>query len=258
MEDLTTLVSSTLKSEDSYIIKQKSIAICCWGMTRSTKLVYKTYQDHLFSVLQNAGITYDLYMHTWKAAPQIWGNPIHIPVDYEEYKYLEPFKYVIEDQDEFLKTMNFSDYFYDSNDDWCPKLLKNHICALESQKRATELCLASGKQYTYIIFIRPDLRIDNDFPVDCLTKLNLGDCCVVPYAEHEGYNDTLAVMRFEDCQKYGKRIEELEEFRRTQGRITSEKYVKYTLDKYYKNVYKIDFRSIMIRPNGRTPYVPQD
>ena len=42
------------------------IAVCYWGMTRSTKFVYKTHIEHLFNVLKNHNIEYTIFMHTWK------------------------------------------------------------------------------------------------------------------------------------------------------------------------------------------------
>jgi len=245
----------------------KTMAICYWGMTRSTRFVHETYQSNLYSVLKRAGIQYDVYMHTWKTENQIWGIPSTIPVDYEEYKLLEPTEYKLDNQDDFLSKLTFSDYFHESvykergdaiDGEWMPELLKNHLCALESQKRVTELCLSSGKHYDYVLYIRPDVRIDTPFPVRCLKQIQRGECCVTNFAEHEGYNDMFAVMRYEDCVKYGMRINEAKEFRKTHGRIVSEKYVKYILDKYFTKIHKIYFNFIMIRPNGKTPYVPQD
>jgi hypothetical protein len=65
---------------------------------------------------------------------------------------------------------------------------------------------------------------------------------------NEGYNDRFAIVPFENCEKYGKRIDEIKEFRKSNGRIVSEKYLKYIVDKYYKNISFIDFKFQIVRP----------
>lgn len=47
-------------------MKMLNVAICYWGMTRSTKKVYKTHQTYLFDKLTENNINYKVFMHTWK------------------------------------------------------------------------------------------------------------------------------------------------------------------------------------------------
>ena len=50
------------------------VAICYWGMTRSTKLVHHAHKNQIFNIFKNNKIDYDVYIHTWKTDKNmIWG-----------------------------------------------------------------------------------------------------------------------------------------------------------------------------------------
>lgn len=235
-----------------------NIAINYWGMTRSTRFVYKSHHEKLFDVLKKCGINYDIYMHTWKTDKNIvWGDEVNIPINYEEYQLLTPTHYQIDEQSLFLESINFEDYFNqkiydlyggDTYREWRPYLIRNHLCALESQKRVTTMCINSNKKYDFVIYIRPDVEIQTAFPIDCLSKININDIAIPADNHYEGYNDRFAIIPFSVCEKYGKRIDEIIEFRNLKGRIVSEKYVKYIIEKYYDKVHFINFNFQITRP----------
>jgi len=218
------------------------IAICYWGLTRSTKMVYQSHSFHLKE--------YDIFLHTWKTDEHyIRTEPCTVPIDYEEYKLLSPNYYQIDNQSEFLNSLHFSDYFdeelYLKGKEWNPLLIRNHLCALESQKRVTDMVLNSGKKYDYVIYVRPDVMIYSTFKLEFLPKEKT---ISIPNEDHyQGYNDRFAIVRYEDCSYYGKRIDEILEFRKKHG-IVSEKYVKYIIEKYFEHVQFIEYHFELCRP----------
>lgn len=237
------------------------VAICYWGMTRSTKLVYNSHIDNLFNILNKNNIYYDTFIHSWKTEDNkniIWENSIDIPIDYEEYKLLNPNFYTLDNQDDFTKTLNFKDYFNeelykihggDTHHEWRPKLILNHLCALESQKRVYNMVLNnSDTKYDFIIFIRPDVEIFNNFDINWL-NFNY-DITIPNYDHYEGFNDRFCIIPFNNSSKYAERIDEIIEFRKNNGRIVSEKYVKFIINKYYQKVNFINFIMKIKRPNG--------
>jgi len=241
-------------------LTKKKVAICYYGMTRSTRHVYKSHVENLFSILKSNGIDFDTYIHTWKVKQgnRIWQTVTSIPIDYEEYKLLNPTSYVLDDQDIFTESINFPDYFYKdiydtvghcSDGEWLPGLVLNHLCALESQKRVTNMCIDSGNKYDAIIYIRPDVRIQTPFSVDWFNHIKT-DSIVIPDSDHwEGLNDRFAIVSQDSCRKYGQRIDEIKEFRKTNGRIVSEKYVKYIITKHFKTFIQIPFKMEIVRPS---------
>jgi len=237
-------------------------AIVYWGLTRSTKKVFESHSQHIFNVLEKNGKTYKKFMHTWS----IIGNKQRVhselsqkEIDYEEYKLLNIDCYRLESQDEFLNSIDMSEYFYEdvfqskghcTHGEWLPDLVKNHICALESMKRSftmVEEDMSKGNRFKFVMFVRPDSFIQNQLPLD--TILPFPDKIHLPnFYHYEGYNDRFAITNVANASIYGKRIDEIAEFRKTKGRIVSEKYLKYILDKYALNVNKIAFKFDLVRP----------
>jgi len=236
------------------------IAICYWGMTRSTKFIYESHIINLYEVLKKNNIEYNTFMHTWETQNNvniIWENTSDIYVDYQEYKFLNPDFYKIEKQWEFLKTLDFNNYFNkelydkyggDTPYEWRPQLIMNHLCALESQKRVYNMVKETNIKYDFIIYIRPDVKILNLFDLNCL-KIPF-DIIIPNYDHHEGLNDRFAILPLNIALHYSTRIDEIIEFRKNNGRIVSEKYVKYIVAKYYPNVKYIDFNMKIVRPNN--------
>jgi hypothetical protein len=234
------------------------LAICYWGMTRATKAIYKSHINNLYDVLKNNNIEFNIFMHTWETENNInmiWEHPCDIPVDYTEYQLLNPDFYKIEKQSDFLNTINFENFFNqqlydiyggDTHHEWRPQLIRNHLCALESQKRAYKMVLDSGNEYDFILYIRPDVVILNNFDVSCL-QTNF-DIILPNYDHYEGLNDRFAIIPFNVSKFYSTRIDELIEFHKNNGRIVSEKFVKFIVDKYYKKVEFINFDMRIVRP----------
>lgn len=46
--------------------KPLKIAICYWGLTRSTSKVYESHYTKIFDLLKDQGHKFDVFMHTWK------------------------------------------------------------------------------------------------------------------------------------------------------------------------------------------------
>lgn len=236
--------------------------IIYFGLTRSTKKVYDTHINNVFNVLKRNNLTYKTFLHTWKTndnKQNVWLKTIDNEIDYEEYKLLEPDFYKRDNQDEFLGSIDMNNYFYkdvwdmigdNPSGEWWYELIRNHLCALESKKRGLEMLedeMNKGNKFKFIMFIRPDVRIYNELPLENI--LNSNHKISIPSNEHnEGYNDRFAITNYDNAVLYGKRINEIIEFRKNHGRIVSEKYVKFIIDKYNIPVNFIDFNFVFVRP----------
>ena len=240
------------------------IAIVYFGLTRSIKKVYQSHIRHIYQVLDRNQITYKKFIHTWSMKDGIQNIADQIlpqRIDYEEYKLLSPDSYKIDSEEDFISSINMDDYFYKDvwnekghcmEGEWIPKMVSNHVCMLESQKRATtmleEYIQQTGHTPKCILFIRPDIECYNDFPLDRIILhnniINLPD-----HSHHEGLNDQIALIHYDFLEHYGKRINELAEFRKYNGRIVGEKYIKFIIQKYNQNVHMIPFQYSIIRPS---------
>jgi hypothetical protein len=233
-------------------------------MTRSVRIIHDAHKNQIFDIFKNNQVEYDVYMHTWKTAQNFiwgvdWNSTRNIPNDYNEYRLLNPSYYEIDEQDEFLNTVNFSNYFkqelYDTYGDhpdyeWRPELIRNMICALESQKRVTQMCIDSQKKYDFVLYIRPDVDIYTPFLLEWFDLVKTGEIALTneSYRHFEGYNDKFALMRFDDCLLYSNRLEWLKSYRDTNGRIVAEKYLKYIVEKNFSNVHFVNMTVRLIRP----------
>lgn len=227
------------------------IAICYWGLVRTLKDVLPSQQKYVYSELEKAGIEYDVFLHTWYTNKNlVWNREMTEPIDYKPIDLVHPLEKRIDDQSMFLKTIDFSKYYYQGEREWVPQLILNHLCALESQKRCTNLCLESGNKYDYIMFLRPDALITKRFPAEDIQDFSDNTIIITNFNHWEGWNDQFAILRPEAVIPYSHRIDNIAEFRKTNGRIVSEKYVKFVVDKHYIPK-QIDFHFDLLRPNGK-------
>jgi hypothetical protein len=121
---------------------------------------------------------------------------------------------------------------------------------LESQKRGFGMvreCVSKGDKFKFIMFIRPDITIHTELPVDELVPNN--EEIYIPNHEHnDGLNDQFAIMSYDYAHPYANRIYELSDFRKNNGRIVGEKYCKFIIDKYYTKVNELNFKYSITRP----------
>jgi hypothetical protein len=97
------------------------------------------------------------------------------------------------------------------------------------------------------MFIRPDITIHNDLPL--YTILVNHDRIQIPNHSHfEGIQDQVAILNYEHACIYGRRIDELAEFRKNHGKIVAEKYCKFIISKYNMVVNDLDFQYVITRP----------
>jgi len=243
------------------------VAICYFGLTRSLRLVYKTHEERIYAILRKAGIDYDIYLHTWKTTPEhntVWNRVNTVEPDYEEPKLINPTEYRIDDQAPLIKDIsdNFADYWRkdifermggDSLYEWYPYLVRNNLYAMESQKRVTTMLLNSNKEYDYVIYIRPDVHIYTDFPVEMLSQMNNDSILVLNYDQcierpFHGLNALFGVVPYTKCREYGCRIDEAKEYRKNIGRLAAEHYLGHIVRKYFKTILYTDFKLSPVRP----------
>lgn len=229
------------------------VAIVYWGTTRSTKKVYRSHEENVFRVLKNNNISYKVFMHSWKTnnnKAYVWNDLVDQEIDYNEYKLLNPEEYIIDNQDIFLDNdilPNFSRFYRPKEYEWLPQLIKNHLCALESQKRVTDMVLNSNEKFDFVIYLRPDVEFLSPFPLVSL-NMKINEIAIPDEYNFDGYNDRCAIVPFPMCSYYGKRIDEIITFRNKHGRIVSEKFAKHIIDKYFSQVHHVKFNMNIIRP----------
>lgn len=238
-------------------LTRMAIAVVYWGLTRSAPLVTQTHETNLYAPLEKAGYKVDRYLHTWRTeTPMVWGNQ-DTPTDGSGAHEFHPVLAQIDSQEDFLKAIIFSDYFNEAvwnatgeygRQEWRPELLRNHLCALESLRRA--FALVPNSNYKFILFLRPDMELLEPFPTNSLEGLPPRGILITDLSHGEGFNDRFALLHEDNAGFYANRIEWLKEFRKTHGRIVSEKVVKAAIERANLKVSLISWRIRRVRTDG--------
>ena len=109
-------------------------------------------------------------------------------------------------------------------------------------------CVVKGDKFKFVMFIRPDVTLQNDLPILTITTANPDMVHIPNHSHYEGTNDQFAIMNYEYADLYANRIDELAEFRKNHGRIVGEKYCKFIITKYGMKMNEIDLQYTITRP----------
>jgi|SRR5579862_695715 len=256
-------MTTSLYSQEDVSIERKKVAICYFGLTRSLNHTYQSHFKYILDVCKYNNIDYDIFMHTWslKGKQRVWTNEVNVPIDYDEYRLLNPDFFRRDDQDAFTENLDMSKYFYQDvwnrkgeglDGEWYFNLIVNHLCALESLKRVTDMVLSTNNHYDFIMYVRPDMEFKSPLNMNQMLQLTNEEVILPNGNNWQGYNDRFAILTFASAPIYGKRIDHIVDFRRDHGRIVSEKYLKYIIDSNHLNVRRMDFGYGLVRPGSPT------
>ena len=135
------------------------VAICFFGLIRGAKYSIPSIKEHIYKPLQDAGIQYDIYLHTYSHS--------------EPYNGLGMFNSTnlsITDQREFLRTpivnkiKQYGDHWKNNF-----KSLENLLCQLNSLQIVTRMW--ETKHYSCVIYLRPDLYYHEPICIEHITGI---------------------------------------------------------------------------------------
>mmetsp|Transcript_26065 Transcript_26065/g.43040 ORF Transcript_26065/g.43040 Transcript_26065/m.43040 type:complete len:293 (+) Transcript_26065:105-983(+) len=228
------------------------LAICYWGLTRSTSFVHRSHHQHLFGPMRDGGIAYRTFMHTWSLpgdVQRVWGKVQKQTVETDAWRLLAPHEFVRDNQSIFEEQMkrNWSLYWHRGARNWAPHLLQNHLCALESLQRAYAMATASSWAWTHAVFVRPDVMLLNDLPLAEVRALKAGELALV----HSGssLNDQWAAGKRLAAAIYANRIADAAEMR---SRIVAEALLNFTVTRWRLSLRFVKFAFYRVRPDGST------
>jgi hypothetical protein len=232
------------------------VALCFWGLCRSTDITIQSIKTYILHPLQNNGIEYDIFIHTYMHYKP-YSNPrakeTNVQLNNTLWKLLEPHKVIVEDQDEIDKKLDLKKYRTHGNpwnDDTSSFMtLDNHIRALWSLKQVTTLWEANKQEYSTILYLRPDVRFLRPIHINWLTGKDINTIQIPNFHLIEGCNDRFAIGSPYTMSIYGNRYDTAYRFSLCKP-LHSERFLAHVLTIHKIHINYILFKFIRIRANG--------
>lgn len=230
----------------------KKGAIIFWGLTRGLKHTIKNLQTHLFDVLKENKIEYDIFIHTWYFKGDYsnkWHSLKSIKLDFNEYKLLNAKYEIIEDQDKVQSQFNFKQY-QTMGDNFKNNFqsFNYHILSLISQKRIIEKFKEVKNEYDFVLFQRPDVLYKQKFDINLINKVSNNNVIVPRFGgqtekNKRRMNNRWCLCNRENAIKYGTALDHLLEYSK-KNKVVAEHHIYWLVKEFYK--LDIDFIDIII------------
>jgi hypothetical protein len=240
-------------------IGSMKVALCFWGLCRSTDLTIQSIQTCIFKPLEDAGIQYDIYLHTYTLY-RPYSNPRAkeeaLQLKNTAWKLLQPTQEIIEDQDEVDRKLDLKKYRTKGNpwpEDPSYTTLDNHIRALWSLKQVTSLWLPKEKEYSCIVYLRPDVKFKRVIKPEWVQNLNAYTVRIPNFHLVDGCNDRFAIGSPSTMRIYGNRFHNALQYSYC-NQLHSERFLAYELKQNRIQIEYILFPFIRIRANGQPCY----
>lgn len=238
------------------------IALCFWGLCRSTHLTIASLERHIFSVLRSAGVSFDVFVHTY-SLHKPYTNPrsgeYELQLRNTAWKYLQPTSAQIDNQDEIDTQIGLANYRSKGNP-WVDEpsqaeapwhTLDNHLRALWSLKQVTGLWSSSNEPYDWIVYLRPDVRYLTPFDIGWFQTIGSKSIGCPDFQQIASCNDRFAVCRPEVAALYGNRFDKALEYSR-QKPLHAETFLADTMAEAGIHFVSLGFRFHRIRADGQT------
>jgi hypothetical protein len=241
--------------------KKLKAAVCFYGLCRSTHLTIKSIKKNIYNELDNLGINYDVYLHTYnihKEYNNIWSGETKQKINNDNWKLLNPTYSLIENEDNVIKQLDLPKYRthgdpWSSNGDKSFNTLNNAILTLYSTYQVTQLWKNSKINYDIIISLRPDMLFVNPIPIpmNYSNQINNNMIILSDFAEYP-INDRFAMGNPTVMQIYGERFLGAYDYSLSHM-LHAETYLSYVLTKNAIDTKKINFVFLRLRLNNTSP-----
>lgn len=232
------------------------IALLFWGLTRGLKHILDSLKNNVINVLKDAGYDVHIFIHTYYLLNKNYTNVRHkvynFKLDFDEYKLLEPFCSLIDNQDEIAEKINLSQYHSQKdkfNNNY--QTTNYYILSLYSQQIITRKFLELKNNYKFVMFLRPDVLYHQKFNISWLNKLNDNYVMIPKWGKFGGINDRFCICTPNNAHKYGDILKYLLDYSK-KDTIIAENYLNYVLTKIHPMPRMlINFSFLRILPNGK-------
>lgn len=186
------------------------VALCYWGICRSTDKTLESIKKYIYTPLKNNNYDYDVFLHTFsinRTYKNKRSDEPPVQLNNDLYKLLEPKDYIIEDQDTVDQRLNLQAY-RTHGDPWNSQFetFDNHIRALYSLYKVTQLYKKQISNYDFVIYLRPDVLFLNELDISWFNILDKPLVLTPDFHLDLPMNDRFAIARPNVGVVYGERF----------------------------------------------------
>lgn len=235
------------------------VALCFWGICRSTHLTIESIQTHIFDALKQQNIEYDIFCHTYRIDHEytnLRADEIKCMLHNDNWTLLNPTKGFVENQDEVDQRLQLPSY-RKKGDPWggdtnCIPYatLDNHIRALWSLHQVCLLVEKTKNVYDYVVFLRPDVAYLQPLKEDYFHKATNTTIVIPDFHHFYGSNDRFAICTPFVASIYGHRFLHAHTYS-LKKQLHAEAFLTDTLKVAGIQIHPIPFRFRRVRANGR-------
>lgn len=242
-------------------LREESVAVCFYGINRSLQHTAKSIHEHLLGPLRAAGYRLDLFYHTYNLS--VLHSPrsmeVNVPIDPGGFRLLGPFKaFKVTSQEDFLARFDVQSWIVNHTDTWHDAFvlqsLRNLACQLNSIQTCCNLVQSARVQYSFVMFVRPDMLYLNPLvPVRIRNLLREPRTWLIPdFAnDRHRWNDRFVIATPENISPWCHRMDVAPRaVKETRATLHSESLVRAAAQ--YAGIKKetIDLRFVRVRAGG--------
>lgn len=224
------------------------IAILFFGITRNLKKTYLSIRKNVFHALQNQDVGFDVFLHTFTlmSLTNMRSNEKNEILDNDEWKMLQPFRFIVENQDEVDKTLPHQEFCRYPNpwpEDTSMNSMKNMLRALHSMQQVWKL--VSDLEYDGYLILRPDLEYFD--PVIITRRVEDNTIYLPEWGKtRNGENDRMCLCDKKAARIYLNRLDHLFEYAKVNV-PNSHSFLRHVLDLNHVQRRVLHVRAVRIR-----------
>ena len=228
------------------------VAICLWGICRSSQYTYESFKKNILDKLSEFGIRYHILLHTYTInTPYINGRAREngCIMDNDAWKIFKPNKFIVEDQEAVdiqLDLMKYRTHRDPWGSNFKDSTFNNHIRALYSLKQVTSLIT---ERYYAVIYCRPDVRYMHPLRLEWFEPTLIKSSLQIPNFAKYPINDRFCLGSPSLCRVFGTRFDDAYEYSKHQS-LHSEKFLLNTFRKHNIVLNEIPFGFRRVRATG--------
>ena len=200
-------------------VPKKKVALCYWGIARSTDFTIESIERNIWKPLEDANIEYTTFVHTFsvnKPYTNSRASEWNIHLKNDIWKMLLPDHYIVENQEDIDKILDFKKY-RSHGDPWEVEQVSmyqkysthdNLIRALYSLSKVTNLWKPMASTFDAVIYLRPDVRFISPLNVEWIHECRRGNIYAPNFHLVDDWNDRFAIGKPADMILYGSRFQD--------------------------------------------------